>query len=70
LLGGNEKRVDVDLLDPVLFDDQLAEAHKQLFQRVEIDGTASTKTFFKRIVNLRPFHQATGQCAIKRWQFR
>src|SRR5581483_4709650 len=66
LFGRNEKRVNVDLPDPALFDHQLAEAHKQLFKRVEIHGATSAKTFFQRVINLRPFHQPARQCAIKR----
>ena len=45
LFGRNDKRIDVDLLDPALFDDQLAEAHKKFFERGKIDSIASAKTF-------------------------
>ena len=56
LFRRNEQRIDVDFLNPALFDDQLAEAHQQVFQRGQIDRLASTKTFFERAVDLCSLH--------------
>ena len=36
-----QQRIDVDLLDPALLDDQLAEAHQQLLQRGQVDRLAA-----------------------------
>ena len=38
LLLRNKQRVDVDLLDPALFRDELAEADQQIVERLEFDG--------------------------------
>ena len=40
-LRRDEQRVDVDLLDPALFDDELAEANQQLVERGEVDRRAA-----------------------------
>ena len=57
--------VDIDLFDPPLLDDQLAEANKHFFKLIEIDCGAPAKTF-QRGVNLRSLHQPPCQCPIER----
>src|SRR5512132_2972711 len=65
LFGRNEERIDVDFLNPALFDHQLAEAHQQFFQGGQIDWAASTKAQGSA-VNLRSLHQSPRQGAIQR----
>ena len=36
-LGRGEQRIDIDLLDPRLLDDQLAEPHQELLKRGQVD---------------------------------
>src|SRR5215469_18976105 len=43
--GGREQRIDVDFLDPGLLDDQLAEAHQQLFQGCHAHRLAPANAF-------------------------
>ena len=45
LFGRNKQRIDVDLFDPTLLDDQLTEPHQNFLERVKIDSVASTKSF-------------------------
>ena len=67
LFRRNEQRIDVDFLDPALFDDQLAEAHQQVFQCGADQSAARPRNpFFSARVNLCSLHQPSRQRAIQR----
>ena len=59
-IGRGEQRVDVDLFDPALLDDQLAEADDQGIERVEVDGFAAAHAF-ERGEDLRLLHLMAGE---------
>ena len=46
--GRGDERIDVNFLDPRLLDDQLAEAHQQLFQRGDVHRGASAHALARR----------------------
>ena len=66
-LRRSQQRVDVDFLDPALLDNQLAEAHQQLFQRGDIDRRATANSF-QRGEDFGLLHQAPRQGGVQRRQ--
>ena len=48
-LGETRSGIDIDFLDPALFDDQLAEAHQQVFQCGQINGSRPRKPFLSAL---------------------
>ena len=63
----SEQRVDVDLLDPALLDDELAEADQQLLERGEVHRLAAADAF-EGLVDLGLLHHAAGQRGVERRQ--
>src|ERR1019366_4369373 len=63
----DEQRIDVNLRDPRLLDDELAEAHEQLFERGDVRGLASAHAF-ERGENFGAFHHAARQRRVQRRQ--
>ena len=59
-IGGSEQRVDVDLFDPALLDDQLAEADDESIEGIEVDGFAAAHAF-ERGEDLRLLHLMAGE---------
>ena len=66
-LRRGEQRVDVDLLDPALFDDELAEADQQLVERGEVDRRAAADAL-QRGEDLRPLHHPPRERRVERRQ--
>ncbi len=66
-LGGGQQRVDVDLLDRRVLDDQVAEANHQLFQRRHVHRFASAHAL-QRFVDAGLLHHAPGQRGVQRRQ--
>src|SRR5688572_230497 len=66
-LGRCEQRIDVDLLDARLLDDELAETNKQFFQRHQVDRCATAHAR-QRAMNLGPLHHAPRKGAVQRRQ--
>ena len=62
-----EQGIDVDFLDSGLFDDKLAEAHHQPFQRIHVHGFAPAHAL-QRLEDLGPLHHAPGQRGVERRQ--
>src|SRR5450756_1596356 len=65
--GGDEQGIDVDLGDPRLLDDELAEADHQLFESGDVHGLASTYAL-QRPENFCALHHAPGKRAVQRGQ--
>ena len=59
-IGGSEQRVDVDLFDPALLDNQLAEADDESIERIEVNGFASAHAF-EGGEDLRLLHLMAGE---------
>ena len=66
-LGRGEQRVDVDLLDPGLLDDELAEADEQLLQRARSTG-ARPRTPLQRLEDAGLLHHPPRQRGVQRRQ--
>ena len=66
-LGRGEQGVDVDLLDPGLLDDQLAEPHQELLQGREVDRLAAADALQGR-VDPGLLHHPPGQGRVQRRQ--
>ncbi len=67
LVGTGEQRVDVQLADQRLLDDELAEADEELLQRGEVDRPATAHALECR-VDLRALHHPAGERARQRRQ--
>ena len=66
-LGRGQQRIDVDFLNPRLFDDQFAEAHHQGFQGQQIHWLAPADAL-QGLEYLGLLHHAQGQSAVQRRQ--
>jgi hypothetical protein len=58
-LRGDEKRVDVELLDPGLLHDELGEAHEQLLQRGDVHRRPASNPA-ERLEDAGPLHHPAG----------
>ena len=67
VVAGGKQRVDVDLLDPALFGDELAEADHELLQGGEVHRLAPAHAF-EGVVDLGALHHAPGQGGVERRQ--
>ena len=56
-----------DLLDPGLFDNQLAEANQQAFQRLKVHRLAAADSL-ERLIDLGLLHHAARQGGVERGQ--
>lgn len=63
--GGDEQRVHVDVGNPALLGDELAEAHEKLFERGEVHGRPSTHTL-ERGEDFRLLNQPARQRGVER----
>ena len=63
-LGRDQKRIDVDFLDPSLLRNELTETHEQLFERAQVDRALSAHAA-ERLVNARSLHHAACQSGIE-----
>ena len=63
----SQERVDVELLDPGLLDDQMAEAHEKLFKSREVNRPAAAHAF-ERSDDPGLFHHPPGQRSVERRQ--
>ena len=66
-LRRGEQGVDVDLLDPALLDDQVAEANQKLLERGQVHRLAAAHAFERR-EDLGLLHHPPGQGGIERRQ--
>src|SRR5918994_1188080 len=65
-LRRGQERVDVELLDPGLLDDELAGANEQPLQCADVDGRP-TPDASQRLEDAGPFHHPSGERGGQRW---